>query len=211
MKKATNHLRNSDPALGAHITVVGPCRLVASRAPTPFLGLAESIAYQQLTGKAAQTIWGRVLALAPRTLTPKLLAQISDEQLRGAGLSGSKVLAIRSLAEHVESGVVPGWAKLERLDDEEIVERLTQVRGIGPWTVQMLLIFSMGRLDVLPTADYGVQKGFALVYGKKALPKPRELQEYGERWRPYRSIASWYLWRATDLQKTTKSAGRSNT
>lgn len=208
MRKATNHLRTADSRLGNHIELVGPCRLKPARAMTPFLGLAESIAYQQLTGKAAQTIWNRVLSLAPseRSFTPKLLDSVSDEQLRAAGLSGSKVLALRSLAEHCTSGIVPGWAKLERLDDDEIIARITQVRGIGPWTVQMLLIFSMGRLDVLPATDYGVQKGFALVYRKRELPKPKALLEFGERWKPFRSVAAWYLWRATDLEK--KGVGR---
>lgn len=200
MKKIILHLKKNDAVLGAHIAAIGPCRLKPEKSSTPFYSLAQSIAYQQLTGKAAQTIWGRVVDSqgGVRKFTPKNVLATRPEILRGAGLSQSKVNSLLDLAAHAERKIIPGWAALEKLEDEEIIERITQVKGIGPWTVQMLLIFSLGRLDVLPSTDYGVQKGFSLVYGKRNHPKPKELLAHAERWRPYRSIASWYLWRATD-------------
>ncbi len=200
MKKAISHLSAKDRILGDHIREVGRCGLKPSRSATPFLAIAESITYQQLNGTAAKTIWGRVVDIygGPRSFTAKSVLKTSDSVLRAAGLSNSKTASIKSLAEHVERKVVPGWAMLERLEDEEIIERLTQVRGVGPWTVHMLLIFSLGRPDVLPSTDYGVQKGFSILYGNDELPKPKELLAFGERWRPFRSFAAWYLWRATD-------------
>lgn len=166
----------------------------------PFEALAESIAYQQLSGKAAATIWGRVRALYPRrkNLDPKLVLQTPDETLRAAGLSRSKVVALKDLAAKTIDGTVPNARALARMSDDEIIERLTQVRGIGRWTVEMLLLFDLGRLDVWPVGDYGVQKGFAKTFGKRKLPKPKQLMKAGEQWRPYRSVAAWYFWRALD-------------
>ena len=200
MKKISKHLNGVDPILGAHMKRIGKCTLEPKRLSTPFFSLAQSIAYQQLTGKAAATIWGRVIESqgGVRSVTPKNILSTSRAKLRAAGLSQAKIASLLDLADHAERKIIPGWKALEKLDDEEIIERITQVRGIGPWTVQMLLIFSLGREDVLPSTDYGVQKGFSLVYKTPAHPKPRELLEFGERWRPYRSFASWYLWRATD-------------
>lgn len=161
--------------------------------------LMESIVYQQLTGKAAATILKRVKALyADCFPLPERLLDTADDTLRQAGLSRAKVAALKDLAEKTVAGAIPEIHELSKLSDEKIVEILSSVRGIGEWTVQMLLIFRLGRPDVLPINDYGIRKSFALVYGLEDLPKPKELLAHGERWRPYRSVASWYLWRATD-------------
>ncbi len=198
---AVRTLRDADPTLARLIERVGPCRFHATRSKkSPFLALAESIAYQQLNGKAAATIYGRFHALYPgKGPTPELVLETSDEAMRGAGLSRAKMLAIRDLAAKTIDGTVPTSARLRSLPDDEIVERLTQIRGIGRWTAEMLLMFRLGRPDVLPATDYGVRQGFAITYRKRSLPTPVKLLTYGERWRPYRSIASWYLWRAVDL------------
>jgi 3-methyladenine DNA glycosylase/8-oxoguanine DNA glycosylase len=166
----------------------------------PFEALAESIAYQQLSGKAAATIWGRVRALfgKRKNLDPKDVLATSDEELRRAGLSRSKVAALKDLALKTLDGTVPTGRALARMSDEEIIQRLTTVRGIGRWTVEMLLLFDLGRLDVWPVGDYGVQKGFARTFKKRKLPTPKQLQKQGEKWRPYRSLAAWYFWRALD-------------
>jgi DNA-3-methyladenine glycosylase II len=202
MKKAIKYLSAVDKTLAAHIKAIGPCSLEPKRSRTPFYSLAQSIAYQQLTGKAAETIWGRVVASqgGVQKVTPANILSTSPDVLRSAGLSHAKVASLLDLADHAQRRIIPGWAALEKLDDEEIIERISSVRGIGPWTVQMMLIFSLGRLDVLPATDYGVQKGFSVVYRKKELPKPKELIAYAERWKPYRSIASWYMWRALDTK-----------
>ena len=166
----------------------------------PFDALAESIAYQQLNGKAAATIWGRVRALYPkrRKLDPKLVLATPDEKLRAAGLSRSKVAAIKDLAAKTLDGTVPTARALGKMTDEEIIERLTAVRGIGRWTVEMLLLFDLGRPDVWPVHDYGVRKGFAKTFGRKKLPTPKQLLTLGNKWKPYRSAAAWYFWRALD-------------
>lgn len=177
----------------------GPFALVPRRPAAPFPALLRAIVYQQLSGKAAATIHGRVLALFPGRghPPPGALLDVDETLLRGAGLSRNKVLAARDLAERVLDGTVPTLAALRRMDDEEIVARLTTVRGIGRWTVEMLLIFTLGRPDVLPLNDLGVLRGFSRVYGGEA--DPLQLAERGEAWRPYRSVASWYLWRAADM------------
>src|SRR5713101_3012451 len=166
----------------------------------PFDALAESIAYQQLNGKAAATIWGRVRALYPKSkwLDPTKVLATPDETLRAAGLSRSKTAAIKDLAAKTLDGTVPSGRTLLRMSDDEIVARLTQVRGIGRWTVEMLLLFDLGRPDVWPVDDYGVRKGFAKTFGKRKLPTPKQLMKFGEKWRPYRSAAAWYFWRAVD-------------
>ena len=167
----------------------------------PFDALAESIAYQQLSGKAAATIWGRVRALYPgrKWLDPKLVLATPDAKLRACGLSTSKTIALKDLAAKRIDGTVPSGAVLAKLSDDEIIARLTAVRGIGRWTVEMLLLFEMGRPDVWPIADYGVQKGFAKTFGRRTIPTPKQLQKIGERWRSYRSVAAWYFWRALEL------------
>jgi DNA-3-methyladenine glycosylase II len=197
---AVHHLRTADPVLGRLTESVGPFRLEVNLVQSPFAALAESIVYQQLTGKAAATIHGRLVALGRprRRLRPEDVVGFSEEQLRGAGLSRAKTVALKDLAAKTLDGVVPTMARLQRMHDEEIIERLTSIRGIGRWTVEMLLIFRLGRPDILPVTDYGVQKGFKLAFGKRKLPKPAQLARYGQRWAPYRSVAAWYLWRALD-------------
>jgi 3-methyladenine DNA glycosylase/8-oxoguanine DNA glycosylase len=174
--------------------------IMPSVAVRPFDALAESIAYQQLSGKAAATIWGRVRALYPRKkyLDPKLVLATPDEKLRAAGLSRSKVAALKDLAAKTIDGTVPSARSLAKMIDEEIIERLITVRGIGRWTVEMLLLFDLGRRDVWPVHDYGVRKGFAKTFGRRKLPTPKQLMKLGEKWRPYRSAAAWYFWRALD-------------
>lgn len=197
---AVPHLRTADAKLRRFIDRVGPCTMRIERTPSTFAALAEAIVYQQLHGKAAATIFGRFRALYPGTRfpDPALVLGTPDETLRGAGLSRNKLAAIRDLAEKVENGVVPPMASLRRMSDEEIVARLTAVRGIGRWTAEMLLMFRLGRPDVLPVDDYGVRKGATVVLGKKEMLSPAELARHGERWRPHRTVASWYLWRAAD-------------
>jgi 3-methyladenine DNA glycosylase/8-oxoguanine DNA glycosylase len=184
------------------VSKVGPLRLPPKGVRTTFNALAESIVYQQLNGKAAATIHARVCALFERgEVHPEGLLALGDGELRGAGLSRGKMLALRDLAQRTLAGTVPTLAQLGTMSDDAIVESLVQVRGIGRWTAEMLLIFRLGRPDVLPATDYGVRSGFMLAYGKRALPSPEELARHGEKWRPHRTAASWYLWRAADLAK----------
>jgi DNA-3-methyladenine glycosylase II len=173
----------------------------------PFDALAESIAYQQLSGKAAATIFGRVRALYPKRkwLDPKQLLATPDETLRGAGLSRAKVSALKDLAAKTIDGTVPSGRALIRMSDDEIIARLTTVRGIGRWTVEMLLLFDLGRPDVWPVDDYGVRKGFAKTFRRRKLPTPKQLMKFGEKWRPYRSVAAWYFWRALDQPEKLQS------
>jgi DNA-3-methyladenine glycosylase II len=190
-----------DPVMARVIERVGPLRLEPTGLPSAFDALVRSIAHQQLNGTAARTILGRLCSLFPdpARLDPSILVQLPDEKLRGAGLSRAKAAAIRDLAAKSLDGTIPPPEDLHAMDDEAIVERLTQVRGVGRWTVEMLLMFRLGRPDVLPVDDYGVRKGFARAYRKRQLPKPKQLATFGERWRPYRTAASWYLWRVLDL------------
>jgi 3-methyladenine DNA glycosylase/8-oxoguanine DNA glycosylase len=173
----------------------------------PFDALAESIAYQQLSGKAAATIFGRVRALYPKRkwLDPEQLLATPDETLRAAGLSRAKTAALKDLAAKTIDGTVPTGRALIRMSDDEIITRLTAVRGIGRWTVEMLLLFDLGRPDVWPVDDYGVRKGFAKTFGRRKLPTPKQLMKFGEKWRPYRSTAAWYFWRALDAPEKLKS------
>jgi DNA-3-methyladenine glycosylase II len=166
----------------------------------PFDALAESIAYQQLNGKAAASIWKRVRALYPKRkgLDPKQLLATPDATLRAAGLSRAKVAAIKDLAAKTLDGTVPSGRALLKMSNDDIIARLTQVRGIGRWTVEMLLLFDLGRPDVWPVDDYGVRKGFAKTFRRRKLPTPKQLMKIGEKWRPYRSFAAWYFWRALD-------------
>ncbi|MBI2962905.1 MAG: methylated-DNA--[protein]-cysteine S-methyltransferase [Deltaproteobacteria bacterium] len=199
---AIAHLRASDAALARLIDAVGPFGLRLKRTPGLFAALAEAIVYQQLSGKAAATIFARVCALFPRRYggpTAEQILRAPDEKLRAAGLSRSKLLSLRDLARKAKAGEIPALAETRRMTDEAIVERLTEVRGIGRWTAEMLLIFRLGRPDVLPADDYGVRKGFAVAFRKRALPTRDELERRGERWRPYRTVASWYLWRAVEV------------
>jgi 3-methyladenine DNA glycosylase/8-oxoguanine DNA glycosylase len=197
---AIEHLTKADKVLARLIRRVGPCELIPRKRCSPFQALVQSVAHQQLNGTAANTILKRVRALYPRRKfpTPDDVLATPDEKLRGAGLSRAKVASIKDIAAKTIEGVVPPERTIAKLPDAEILERLTAIRGVGPWTVEMLLIFKLGRLDVLPATDFGVRKGFAVVFRRDDLPKPAELLEHGERWRPYRSIASWYLWRGLD-------------
>jgi len=202
--EAMAHVRDSDPAMARLIDAVGPFDMALKTTPSLFVALAESIVYQQLTGKAAATIFARVRALFPRAHhgpTPEQILRVSDQRLRGAGLSNAKLLALRDLARRSVDGSVPTLAQAQQMDDDTVIERLTEVRGIGRWTVEMLLMFRLGRPDVLPVDDYGVRQGFAIAYRKRKLPLPKALAKYGRRWAPYRTVASWYLWRAVDLEK----------
>jgi len=175
-------------------------KIEATPSIQPFDALAESIAYQQLSGKAAATIFGRVRALYPgrKYLDPEKILATPDETFRAAGLSRNKIAALKDLAAKTIDGAVPAGRALIRMSDDEIITRLTTVRGIGRWTVEMLLLFDLGRPDVWPVDDYGVRKGFAKTFGKRKLPKPKQLMKLGEKWRPHRSIAAWYFWRALD-------------
>jgi DNA-3-methyladenine glycosylase II len=165
---------------------------------SPYEALMESITYQSISGKAAATIFARIKALGTngRAPTPQEMLRLRPQKLRKAGLSGAKVLAMKDLAQKTIDGVVPTLEEAQKLSDEELVERVVSVRGIGSWTVEMFLIFRLGRPDVLPIHDLGVKKGWSVTYGKKRMPKPKELLAFGERWRPYRTVASWYMWRA---------------
>lgn len=199
VRTALRHLRSADASLAALIDTVGPFRMELKKTPSVFGALAEAIVYQQLHGKAAATIFGRLCALFPETgLTPERLLRASTEQLRGAGLSRNKLLSLRDLAEKTQAGDIPTLKEIRRLDDETIIERLTQVRGIGRWTVEMLLMFRLGRPDVLPVDDFGIRKGFGVTFNRRTEPTPKQVLEYGERWKPYRTAASWYLWRAAE-------------
>jgi len=196
---AHQHLSESDPRMAELIARSRRYDIAASASVRPLDALAESIAYQQLSGKAAAKIWSRVRALYPRKyLDPNLLLATPDEQLRTAGLSRSKIAALKDLAAKTIDGTVPSARALSRMSDDEIIARLTMVRGIGRWTVEMLLLFNLGRPDVWPVHDYGVQKGFAKTFRRRKLPTPKQLLKFGERWRPYRSVAAWYFWRALD-------------
>jgi DNA-3-methyladenine glycosylase II len=206
---ALAHLAAVDPKLGALIRKAGPFTLKLKSQHSPFEALLESIIYQQIHGKAAAAILGRLIqAFGDIHPQPEQLISVPDHILRGAGLSGSKALSLRDLAAKTIDGTVPTLAQIRRMPDEEIVTRLTAVRGIGPWTVEMLLIFRLGRPDIFPVTDYGVRKGFLLTFGRppkgkpitaEMLPKPEAMLRRAKKWQPYRSVASWYLWRACDL------------
>ena len=199
--EALRHVRDRDARLAGVMDRIGPFRLRLAIMQTPFEALAESIVYQQLTGRAAATILSRLVALfrPKRFPRPSDLIAAPEPLLRSAGLSRGKIAALKDLAAKSEAGVVPRLADLRDMPEEEIVDRLTAVRGIGRWTVEMLLIFRLGRPDVLPSTDYGVRKGFARAFGRRELPTPKALLAYGERWRPFRTVASWYLWRVLEL------------
>src|SRR6516162_8227793 len=211
---AIAHLASIDRKLGRIIAKAGPCGLQPEETQNLFESLMEAIIYQQLNGKVAATITNRVKALFPENTrrirtrhgeaaafpSPEQILAAPPELLRSAGLSRAKMLAIRDLAAKTLDGTVPTVKQASHMSDEELIERLDTVRGIGRWTVEMLLIFRLGRPDVLPVDDYGVRKGFARMRKLADLPKPKELMAYGERWRPYRSVASWYMWRAAEMK-----------
>ncbi len=198
LRLAMDTLTAKDPQLASLIKETEEFRIEADGSDSPYEILLEAIAYQSISGKAAATIFGRVKALGSngRIPTPEEMLKLRKLALRKAGLSGAKVLAMKDLAQKTIDGVVPTLEQAEKLSDEELVKRLVSVRGIGAWTVEMFLIFRLGRPDVLPIHDLGVRKGWAIAYGKKHMPTPKQLLAFGERWRPYRTVASWYMWRA---------------
>jgi len=215
--EALAHLSAADPKLARLIERAGPFTLRLASQQSPFEALTEAIIYQQLHGKAAAAIHARLIAgfqpmptLSPIHPSPQDILDCPTAQLRAAGLSANKTLALRDLAAKTLDGTVPSLARIRRMDDKAIIEQLTQVRGIGQWTVEMLLLFRLGRPDILPVTDYGVRKGFALTFqGLKPitkvtpdlLPQPADMERCARRWSPFRSAASWYLWRACDLAK----------
>lgn len=199
--EALKHLRR-DPVLKAVIRQVGPCTLETAKRQ-PYEALVRAIAHQQVHGRAAEAILGRFLALcdAPVFPAPEVVLARTPEAMRGCGFSANKVLAIRDIAEKAAAGMVPTRAAARRLSDEELVERLVPLRGVGRWTVEMLLIFTLGRPDILPVDDFGVREGYRVAAGMDEQPKPRALAEIGAAWGPFRTTAAWYFWRAADLSK----------
>jgi DNA-3-methyladenine glycosylase II len=198
LAKAVRHLCERDECLKRLIAETVPFEIDVADAQSPYEVLMESIAYQSISGKAAATIFERIKALGTngRPPNPEEMLKIPTRKLRKAGLSGAKVLAMKDLARKAIEGIVPTFEEAQAISDDELVKRLISVRGIGAWTVEMFLIFRLGRPDVLPIHDLGVKKGWSVAYGKKHMPKPNELLKFGERWRPYRTVASWYMWRA---------------
>lgn len=200
---ALRHLSAVDPVMRKLIRAAGPCELRPETRRPPFQSLVQAVAHQQLNGTAADTILTRFKQLFPgrRFPRPADLAKVTDDQIRACGFSRAKIMSIRDIAAKTLSGVVPDSRAIAKLSDEEIVVRLTAVRGVGRWTAEMLLIFQLGREDVLPADDFGVRNGFRLAYQKRAMPKPKALLGFGEKWKPHRTTAAWYLWRAVDLAK----------
>jgi len=203
--RAANHLRSRDPRLAEWIDRIGIVKMPPRRSADPYIALLETIAYQQLAGAAAKKIWERVLGLfdeaGPRA--DRLLA-LSEEELRSAGLSRSKAVSMRDIAARTLAGDIPDAAGMKRMSDDELFATLTQIRGVGPWTVEMLLMFTLRRPDIMPATDYGVRKGFQVLYRKRAMPTPKELLKKAEIWRPYRTAAALYLWRIADAAKEKK-------
>jgi DNA-3-methyladenine glycosylase II len=200
---ATTHLAACDPAWFALISKVGPCRMEQKSEREPYQALVRSVAYQQIHGRAAAAILGRFIALFPNQdfPDPAAVLKVDDATMRACGFSASKTATIREIAQKTLDGVVPSRAEAEKLSDDELISRLTSLRGVGRWTVEMLLMFSLAREDVLPIDDFGVREGWKVIKGLERQPKPKELGEVGLAWAPYRSTAAWYLWRAADLAR----------
>ncbi len=198
LRRAERHLRRADPSMASVVKRVGPCGLIDAQRKASFAALARAIVFQQLSGKAATTIYKRVLrVLGRRQPNPKSILAAAPDELRGAGLSGQKFSYLQDLAEKVDSGEL-SLRRLRYLDNEEVSTELTRVKGVGPWTADMYLIFHLGRLDVLPVGDLGVRSGTQAIYELEELPDADTLRRIAEPWRPYRSVASWYLWRVLD-------------
>jgi DNA-3-methyladenine glycosylase II len=198
-------LSRADRRLARVIRKVGSFPTKRPKSQHPYAVLLRAIVYQQLAGKAAAAIFGRVTALGASGFpTPEEILLLEEKTLRNAGLSRQKIAAVKDLAARTIDGTVPNLKEIRRMSEEEILERLTRVHGIGEWSVQMFLMSQLGRPDILPVQDYGIRKGFQNVYGLDDVPKPKAVLEHGERWRPYRSIASWYLWRAADAKSAPK-------
>ena len=207
---ALAHLRKNCPVMRRLIRMHEPCLIVPDTRRSPFEALVRAVAHQQLHGKAAETILGRFRALfAPaRFPQPQQLATVTDDALRACGFSRAKTAAIRDIAEKTLAGVVPASRAIARMSDDEIIARLTTVRGVGRWTVEMLLIFKLGHPDVLPADDFGVRNGLRVAFKLPALPTPKEVLAYGERWRPHATTAAWYLWRAADAAPPRRAAAQ---
>ena len=203
---ATKHLSAADPVMKKLIAEIGACELAPEPKRSPFQSLVQAVAHQQLNGTAANTILARFIKLFPKRKFPKPedLAGVTDEQIRACGFSFAKIAAIRDIAAKTLDSTIPSSRKIEKMTDEEIITRLTEARGVGRWTVEMLLIFQLGRPDVLPVDDFGVRNGFRIAYKKREMPKPKDLLKFGERWRPHGTTAAWYLWRAADAAKRSK-------
>jgi DNA-3-methyladenine glycosylase II len=204
--EAHKHLSKRDPVLRKLIREHGKCALVPETRRSPFQSLVQAVAHQQLNGIAANTILRRFIKLFPgrKFPRPEDLAKVTDEQIRACGFSFAKIKSIRDIAEKTLSGVIPSSRQIVKLSDDEIVARLSEVRGVGRWTVEMLLIFQLGRHDVLPADDFGVRTGFRHAYKKRDLPTSKELLAHGEKWKPHRTTAAWFLWRAADALKKKK-------
>ena len=203
---AHKHLSKRDPVLRKLIREHGKCDLVPEKRRPPFQSLVQAVAHQQLNGTAANNILIRFIKLFPgrKFPRPEDLAKVSDEQIRACGFSFAKIKSIRDIAAKTLDGTIPSSRQIVKLSDDEIVARLTEVRGVGRWTVEMLLIFQLGRPNVLPVGDFGVRTGFRLAYKKREMPKPKALLAFGEKWKPHRTTAAWYLWCAADAAKDAK-------
>lgn len=187
--------------MAAVVDRVGPCRLVANKRLSLFAAMMRSITYQQLSGNAAGAIWRRTCGLYPNSRPrPELVAETDYERLRKVGLSNAKTRAIKDLAEKTIDGTLPSRRLMKTMEDEAVIDALTHVRGVGRWTAEMILIFYLGRPDVFPVGDLGVRKGVTVTYGLDRLLDPDELEPYGDRWRPFRSVGSWYMWRVLDIE-----------
>lgn len=204
--EALSHLSKRCKVMRRLIKTIGPCMLAPKMGRSPFESLVRAVAHQQLHGAAAETILGRFRALFPGKRFPSAaqLADVSDEALRACGFSWAKIAALRDIAAKTLDGTVPSSRAIRALSDDDIIERLTAVRGVGRWTVEMLLIFKLGRPDVLPVDDFGVRNGYRIAFGLAEMPKPKELLALGERWRPHSTTAAWYLWRAADVAKDAR-------
>jgi DNA-3-methyladenine glycosylase II len=205
-KRITTHLSRADSVLAALIAAAGPYRLAPELDSSLFQALARAVSHQQLHASAANAILKRFISSCGKGEfpTPEEVLAAPKRKMRAAGLSLSKIVALKDLAKKTLEGVVPERATLADITDDDVIERITQVRGIGRWTVEMMLMFQLGRPDVLPTGDFGVRNGFRLAYGLRKMPPPKALLAYGERWRPHRTAAAWYLWRAVDLSRSGK-------
>ena len=201
---AVRHLRAADPQLAAVIDATGPFSMELKTSRSTFAALAEAIVYQQLSNKAAATIFGRLCALFPRGpagLAPDNLQALTDLKIRSCGISRPKLKSLRDLARRAAAGEVPSLAASRRLDDDAIVDKLVAIHGIGRWSAEMFLMFRLGRPDVLPVDDYSLRKAYAKAFSKRKLPTQDQLRKAGEKWRPYRTVASWYLWRVLEAPK----------
>ncbi|HTB89648.1 MAG TPA: hypothetical protein VK743_16910 [Steroidobacteraceae bacterium] len=204
---AIKHLRKSDPRFAEWIDRIGTLELPTPPVREPYVALLESIAHQQLAGAAARAIWARVIGLfADGVPCPRRLADMTEAQLRAAGLSRSKALAMKDICARVNAGKIPSTSLIAQMSDADIYTQLMEARGVGMWTVDMLMMFTLCRPDVMPVTDYGVRKGYQVLYRKRALPTPKQLLKYSERWQPHRSVAALYLWRIAESAKEPKQA-----